>query len=367
MARALVAVAATAALALGAGLIWQRRLGPVVVSVGVHVPPLDGAVIDPSDRNSAEFFLENHPRSRIRLIHHFNPPDAVAASASLAVQKRSGVQLFVSTQASNQALPSLPLFRDGQALAVNVSAVSNALSGRDDFFVRIVPDLRAEQRAIARAFDRVPGTRLLVLQDTGNRAYTDPAFAVFAAELRRGGRWRLERRDLAIRRFDAARDRPLLEGDFDALYVLGGSFQPMIGNLSQLFHQLHPRATIVLTPWARSPLVTASAGPAAEHILLVSPYPTRYKNGQVDAFLRRFEQRFGYTPYAMAFGTYQALELIDQALASGATSPIEVKRFLLERPEHSTSFGPVRFDASGDVMAPYHVFPLAADQSRIPR
>jgi branched-chain amino acid transport system substrate-binding protein len=364
---ALGAALVAAGLLIAGGLLWQQRLRPVSVAVGVDEPLVNGAVIDPSDRNSADLFLERHPGSRIRLINHFNPPDPAAAPASIEALRRRGVQLFVTTQASNQAMPSLPQFSDGKALAINVSAVSNALSGRNDFFLRIVPDLNAEQRAIAAELNRLPGTRLLVLQDTGNRAYTDPAFRAFASELRRSGRWRIERRELAIRRFDPASQKGLLEGNFDALYILGGSFMPMIGNLSQLFHQRHPQAPILLTPWARSPQVAASAGPAADRIRLVSPYPARRLDAKVNAFLQRFERRFGYTPYAMALSTYQALELLEQALASGASSPAAVKEHLLAKPEHATSFGPVRFDANGDVQAAYHVFGLADDHPPVPR
>jgi ABC-type branched-subunit amino acid transport system substrate-binding protein len=81
----------------------------------------------------------------------------------------------------------------------------------------------------------------------------------------------------------------------------------------------------------------------------------------VDAFLRRFERRFGYTPYAMALGTHLAMELLDQAVTQGASSPEGVRRHLLSEPEHNTSFGRIRFDAYGDMQAEYHVFNLADD------
>ncbi|MFM7264034.1 MAG: hypothetical protein ACKOZW_00225 [Cyanobium sp.] len=176
------AAAASLLLLLAGGLwLWQERFRPVLVAVGVDEPVVNGAVIDPSDRNAADRYLEEHPRSRIRLVDHFNPPDPARGPESIAALKRRGVALFVTTQASSHAVPSLPQFADGQALAINVSAVSNALSGHRDFFLRIVPDLRSEQRAIAGEINRLPGGRLLVLQDTGNRAYTDPAFRTFAA------------------------------------------------------------------------------------------------------------------------------------------------------------------------------------------
>ncbi len=364
-----IAAAAAVLLVAASGLlwVWQQRLRPVEVAVGVDEPVVNGAVIDPSDRNAADLYLEEHPHSRIRLVDHFNPPEASRGPESIAALKRRGVALFVTTQASSHAVPSLPQFTDGRALAINVSAVSNALSRRQDFFLRIVPDLNGEQGAIARAIERLPGRRLLVVQDTGNRAYTDPAFRAFAAALAPSGRWQIERRELPIARFNASRDCDLLEGDFDALYILGGSFVPIIGNISQFFHSVNPKAPILLTPWARSPQVNGSAGPAATAILVVSPYPSRRQDPRVEAFLHRFEQRFGYTPYAMALGTYQALELLDQALAQGPGSPEAVRHFLLSRPEHSTSFGPIRFDASGDVQARYHVFRLDDDAPPTPR
>ena len=339
---------------------WQERIRPVVVAVGVGEPEVNGAVIDPSDRNAGDLYLEEHPRSRIRVVDHFNPADPTRGPSSIATLKNRGIALFVNTQASSHAVPSLPQFADGRALAINVSAVSNALSGHNDFFLRIVPDLRSEQRAIAREIGRLPGKRLLVLQDTDNRAYSNPAFRTFAAAMR-SEHWRIERRELPIASFNVSRDRHLVEGDFDALYILGGRFVPIIGILCQLFHTSHPNAPIVLTPWARSPQVSGSAGPAGPHILVVSPYPSRRQDPRVDGFLHRFEQRFGYTPYAMALGTYQALELLDQALARGATSPAAIRRHLLAQPEHSTSFGPIRFDAYGDVQANYFVFSLSDD------
>jgi hypothetical protein len=66
----------------------------------------------------------------------------------------------------------------------------------------------------------------------------------------------------------------------------------------------------------------------------------------------------------MTIGTRQALELLDQAFASGATTPAQVKRYLLEKPVHQTSLGPVRFDRNGDVQADFEAFAATADQRR---
>ena len=346
-----------------AGAWWWQQQRPITVAVGVDLPLVPGAAIDPSDRYSADLYLERHPGSRIRLVNMHNAPDPASGPATVAALKRQGVRFFITTQASSHAVPSLSQFATGDALALNVSAVSDQLSGRDDFFLRLVPDVVQEQRAMARQLSRHPGRRLLVLQDTGNRAWSDPAFAVFSAELERLGGWQITRRQLRVADFDPRRHRPLLEGDFDAVYLLAGAFLPIIGNISQLSHQLHPQAPILLTPWARSPAIVENAGPANARSLVVSPYPARGASAAVAGYFRRFERRYGYTPYAMTIGTSQAMELLDQAFRSGATTPAAVKRYLLERPVHHTSFGPIRFDATGDVRAAFHAFPALADRA----
>ena len=352
-----IALAAGALVGLSAlaGLLYGQlqRNWPVVVAVGIDYPVLPGAAVDPSDRNTADLFLEENPRSRIRLINHHNPADPAAAAASIQALKRQGVRFFITTQASSHAVPSLTEFDDGQALAINVSAASNQLSGRDDHFLRVVPDVGEEQRAIAALLNRLPGGRLLVLQDTGNLTYTDPAYAIFSRELALSRRWQVQRQPLPVAWFDPVRDRQLLEGNYDALYILAGGFVPVIGNIAQLFHLLHPEAPILLTPWANSAAVLQNAGPAVQRIQIASFLPARQQDPGTDAYLKRFERRFGYQPHAMSLSVHQALELLDRALASGATTPADVKHHLLSQAEHPTRFGPIRFDASGDVVGSY--------------
>lgn len=343
-----------------AGGWWWWRHQPVPVAVDLLL--VDGAAWDPTARYSAELFLEEHPQSLIRLVNLFNERHPEKAGPPIIQLKKEGVRFFLSTHPSPLLIPNLKEFSKGDALAINAAAVSMQLIGRDDYLLRVVPDLVQEQQAIARSLQRLPGRRVLVLMDTGNLAYARNGLSHFSKELRRLGPWQVVARPISVRHFDPQRDRALLEGDFDALYVLAGTFQPTIGNIAQLFHQLQPRSAILLTPWARSPLLVAHSGPAAERIWLTSPYPARRQDPSMAAYLQRFQQRFGYSPNALAIGTRQSIELLDQALASGARSPAEVKRYLLSKPEHRTSLGSIRFDRSGDVQARFHVFPAAADQ-----
>ena len=360
-----------AAVGIGAtGAFWWWRQRPMPVAVDMLL--VGSAAWDPTSLNTATLFLEERPGSRIRLVTLYNRTEPAHSPASIAALKRQGVRFFLSTHPSSHLLASLAEFSRGDALAINTAAASSALSGRDDYLLRVVPDVRQEQRAIAAAVhelaNRDPAPRqrrrLLVLQDTANPSYTTTALAVFRTELERLGGWQLEVRPLRVSAFDPQRDRQLLQGDHDALYVLAGLFQVSIGHVSQLFHQLHPDAPILLTPWARSPEVIATIGPARANTLLTSPFAARRHDPALNRYLERFQQRFGYSPGALAISTRQGIELLDQALAAGAQTPSDVKRFLLSKPEHRSSLGPVRLNADGDHAGHFSVFPAAADLGR---
>jgi hypothetical protein len=112
--------------------------------------------------------------------------------------------------------------------------------------------------------------------------------------------------------------------------------------------------------------VIGNLGAARSKTLLVSSFPASGRTPEINQYVMRFQRRFGYRPSALSISTRQALELLDQALRSGANSPGEVKRFLLSRPRLHTSLGPVEFDAYGDQKATFHIIPAEAEQITTP-
>jgi len=343
---------------------YWRQQSTIPVAIGIDMPLTAGGAIDPSDKNTADLYLEEHRNSQISPHNFYNSADPRLAPQELRQAMREGIQFFINTQASNNAVECLSLFRLPGALTINVSATSTRLSDIDDHFLRLIPDLTVEQTAIATQVNRLPGRRLLILQDTGNLTYTTPALRRFRQTLE--PRWRIQVRPLRYANYLPNELEELLKQPFDALYVLGGGFLPSIGNMAQQFHRHHPQAPIVLTPWARSALVEANAGDAADRILQISPYADARNDPVLRRYLQRFQRRFGYEPYAMSIGTRQALELLDQAFRRGYRTPAEVKRHLLSQPFHQTSLGRVRFNRYGDSesgLTAYWLDPPAAPAS----
>lgn len=340
-------------LVAAAGLVWWW-LRPPPIQVGLISWMASGAVVGSNEMNAGDLFLEEHPDTRVRLVPVDDEWKPERTPRVIAEAMARGVRFFVATHPSNCAVASLDLFADGRALVINAASTSPALTGRDDFLLRIAPDAIQEQRAIAREVAGWPGQRLLVLQDSGNLAYTDPAFAAFSAELATSGQWHVVQRTLRISEFRPDEERLVMREPYDALYILAGTYQTAIGNLAQLFHTLHPEAPILLTPWARSPAIFDTMGDAIARVVLSSWHASRHADPVLDDYFRRLHTRFGYEPHAMTIEVRQALELLDQAFRQGHHTPETVRRYLLSVPTHQTSLGPIAFDRYGDVTGDFH-------------
>ena len=336
-----------------AGLAWWLWPAPAIPVAIVAQTNLRG-LLGSGEMHAAELYLEAHPDSRIQLVPVHEDCNPEETPGLLAEVLARGVHFLLTFHPSKCALASRELFAGDRALVINAASTTPALTGRDDFLLRIIPDAVQEQRALAAFVNGLPGRRLLVLQDTSNLPYADPAYANFAAALTDLGPWEIVHRKLLVADFRPDDYRELMAADYDALYILAGTFQTAIGNIAQLFHYHHPEAPILLTPWARSPEILETAGAAIDRLILPSPYPSRRQDSAIDDYARRFRARFGYEPHVLTLSVQIGLELLDQAIAAGHDTPAAVKRYLLTRPSHQTSLGPISFDAFGDVRGRYH-------------
>lgn len=351
--------------ALGIWLVWWGLRPAPPVAVGLLTSIASGAVVGSSEIQACDMFLEESKSVHFAGItvvdDDWKMERAVPAIEGALDQ---GIRFFVSSHPSKVALAGAHLFSDGRALVINIASAAPALTGKDDYLLRIIPDAVQEQRAMAQEVAHWSGKRLLVLQDEGNLPYTDPAFATFATTLAGLSNWQIDRRKLVISEFKPAQLQSVLAGDYDALYILAGTFQPAIGNVSQLFNRYHPDAPILLTPWARSPAIMETAGDAVPHIVLASIYPPRHADAAIGDYYQRFSARFGYQPHSMTIGVRQALELLDQAFAAGYRSPEAVKHYLLSTPAHDTSLGTISFDRNGDVTSKFYFIRDVAQELR---
>ena len=329
-------------------LMWKFHPAPVI-PVGMVGWLASGAVVGSSEMHASDLFIEEYPKSRIRIVFVDDEWKSELTPTVIQQAMKNGVRFFITAHPSRCTLASIQLFADSRALQITTGSAAPALTGNDDFLLRIIPDACRNSVLSPAMSASCPANASWCCRDTGNPPYTDPAFATFSAELGNLGEWDIVHRKLLVLAFNPNEYRSIMAENYDVLYILAGTYQSSSGNIAQLFHYLHPDMPIVLTPWARSSAILETAGEAIDHIILPSHYPSRHQDPALNSYFRRFSARFGYEAHGMTVGVRQALELLDQAFAKGYDTPETVKQYLLSIPTHQTSLGPVSFDKYGDL------------------
>ena len=327
---------------------WYESSRTKPLLVVVDAPLANKRLFDPSDMDATRLYFEETPDSawRYEALYYDFVPEESAPLFKEALAR--GAEFFITTKPSSLLTQSAYLFEQPGALIINTSATNVQMSGKDDYMLRIVTDARAEQQAIADYIHGLPGSRLLVLQDTANAAYTEPAYEFFRQRFDQLGGWQMTHEQFLFERFDPNLVAALLDTPFDALYLLVGEFQASTGNLAQLFHHHNPDAPIVLTPWARSDAIFENAGPALDQLVMISHHRAQADDPAIADYLKRFRERFGYQPQGMALLQRQALEMLEQAHAQGHRTPSAVRQYLLSLPYIETSLGTIELDQFGD-------------------
>lgn len=343
-------------LVASATLIWLLNSKQPIV-VGFDAPLSTRAAFDPSEVDAVKLFHEENPNSRILttpFYYDFHPDESVTVFQKA---QTLGLRFFITTQPSSVAVKSLERFENNAMLLINTSATTIAMSDKDDFILRIVPDLREEQQAIAASLAGQAHKNLLILQDASNAAYTDPAYAIFDEAFSAASDTRIHHYRFDFSTANASKIGQLGDYDADALYILAGDFQTAIGTLAQQFHHNNRTAPIYLTPWAHSEAVYQRMGPALQNVSIFSHIPSYRDNTAINNYYDRFEKRFGYWPTVMSVYIHQALEILDAAFKKNKTTPDSVKQYLISKSDIETSLGEIFLNNYGDAEKRFYAIP----------
>lgn len=321
-----------------------------------------GSIVGSSELNAARLFVEDRGDRQLRFKAFDDGWDPLKTVSAFAEARREGIRFVITSHPSNCALAIADAANGAGVLTLITGATTAELSGRDDLILRVVPDLAREQSWMAERVAETGASSVLVVRDTDNEAYTRPAYDYFAAALaaaaakRGGGAPRLRELLVSVNGLDLEGLRSLMEAEaYDLCYILAGSYKSAAGGIAQLSAAVAPDAPIFFTPWMRTPALVETAGPALAQARMGGHLPSRGRDPALDAYIDRFEKRFGYRPTAVSVYVYGALSLLAEAFEAGARTPEEVKARLLSRGKAETPFFTFEFDEYGDAVMPFHL------------
>lgn len=304
----------------------------------------NGVMLAVEERNAAGGI---HGR-RIDLLVRDATPDAETGRQMLAELLQQRVVAVIGPMTSSLALDAVPLTNAAQIPLVSPTATTTALTGLDDFFLRVISDttVYATRSAHFQA-QRLGHRRAAVIYDLANQAYTQSWLRDFQKEF---SLWGGE--VVAERSFTSGVDETFtpLVGE---LLAVQPDFVLVIANAvdaAQIIQQVRksdPHLPIAMAEWGSTERFIELAGSAADHVYVAQfldrndPSP-RYQN-----FRQAYQQRFGQEPGFAGLAAYDATMVVFAALERQSAGE-SLKNALLKLGDFQGVQQTLTFDRFGD-------------------
>ncbi|WP_304225255.1 ABC transporter substrate-binding protein [Gracilinema caldarium] len=326
------------------------------IKVGLMTKLDAGSIIGTSEIAAVKEFERLHPYSQIQVIPFDDGWDPVRTKQAYAEIQGSDIRYIITSHTSTCANEIANDINKDKRLTIITGATTTRLSGKDDYILRVIPDVIREQNVIAQKIAGLYPQKLLIIRDLSNSGYTVPAQEAFLAELNNiAPNIKVSSVDIDANKLEIhSLDHILSSFNFNVLYLLIGGYKNIAGNIAQYAHQFQNGATIVFTPWMNNKELVNTAGPAIGHSILPSLFPSRKADKTIDDYMTSIEINFHLSPTIISLKVYQALEILDMAFNAGATTPEKTKQWVLAQKTIATRVGNITFDAFGDTSESYH-------------
>jgi len=326
-----------------------RCSGDQKVKIAIITRLETGSVVGVSEVNAAKMFIEDRGINNIEIVPFDDGWEPAKTVKAYEAVRRRGIDIIITGHTSSCAIAISDRVNMDKVLLFETGATTDQLSDKDDYIIRNIPDVHQEQKSIAGYIKSRHFSPLLVIRDTENLAYTEPALIYFRNYYTAG---QMSVLDINISNFNIARlEAGIRKQKFDAAYLLIGSYKTAAGAIAQLIIKVNPSATVIYTPWVKTPAIIETAGGSIHNSVFPSIYRERYLAAGIDSFFMKYRERYRETPTFMAINVYSALQVLHAAISSGHRDPDSIKEFILNSGTIQTDFGPVTFNRYGDAVS----------------
>ena len=275
-----------------------------------------------------------------------------AKTAALAIQKlkAQGVKFFIDDAMSSVTFAMVPaLGLDG--MMISAGATNPKLSGCSPYFFRIWNSDAEEGAQAAQLSLKIrPGAKKVAVLYVNND-YGVGLKDVYLRDVVKAIPG-IAARDFSFESTQTnLRDLAAVVREFnpDLIYLVG--YGPQTGLVVKELRAYRVTTGVVSTVTTEDPKFLERAGPAAEGVTYV--YPKSPSGGEADTFRSLYTKIFGGQPGILADHAYDAVLLYGMAFNSGAKTPDAAQSMLRSMPLYEGASGSIKFDANGDIHAPY--------------
>ncbi len=281
------------------------------------------------------------------------PQGAQAADSELI---KANVVAIIGHPTSAQTLAGVLVTNPAKVVMLSPSTSTPALTGKDDYFFRIVQTMTAQATHSAKyLYNDRNLRRVAVIYDTVNAAYTTAYLDAFAAEYNSlGGK-------VVAKTSFSSKNKPdliplikqLRTNNPDFLLIIAPDIDAAL--IAQRVRSIDWQIPLFTTSWAQTETLINNGGKAVEGMEIELISAVSSKNPEYRDFTKRYEDKFGRSPSFGAVLGYEAAQVLAAALQKTGGKAEGLKPALLGIKKFrglSDEFG---FDKYGDAVRPIHL------------
>lgn len=359
----------------------RRGLAPVVLVLGMVALALSGcagkdplrlgfvsqltgiqAELGVQERNGAQLAVEEINAAggvagrtiELNAQDDLGTPDGAKAADQRLV--RSGVVAIIGHATSGQTLAGLETTQPAQVVMLSPTTSTPALSGKDDYFFRIVQSMDAQARNSAQHIFLKRGVdKIAVIYDTDNEAYSTAYLQAFLGEYRlRGGTVTGEVHFSSKSQPDFA---PLVSrlrtGEPDGLMIVAADIDTAL--IAQRVRLQGWTIPLFTTSWAQTETLINNGGRAVEGLQLELISALGVRTPEYLRFVTRYQARFKLVPSFGAVLSYEATQALATALRTTGGEAAGLPKALVGIKNFKGLSDTFSIDAYGDAVRPIHL------------
>ena len=276
-----------------------------------------------------------------------NPETALAVDKEL---KEAGVVAIVGHLTSDMGRLTVPWINDSKLVMMSPTVSDPALTGKDDWFFRVIPENTAQSRRVEAAMVARNVRKAAIVYENTNLSYSKKLAEEFAAVFQRDGG-----EIVLTEAFETGGDSGF-SGMLDRVAASGAEALFLISSSDNAVKYLQMRAKsaskcdVYLAMWSISGGFLERTGATSEGVYLVDVVDFTSNFPAYLTFKDKYQSQFGDKPnFASVFG-YESVMILAEAMNAAKTiDSAGIRTKLLEIPTFSGLQGKIAFDEYGDV------------------
>ncbi|KLO23828.1 hypothetical protein X275_01950 [Marinitoga sp. 1197] len=279
-------------------------------------------------------FYKKYKYSNIKIYYEDAKGNAENSLKAYNKLKKKNVSIMIFATDSTSFNPVYPLLKKDKILGIGASITSDIYTNKDDWFVRVIPNNKNEQKQIAEYLNKKTD-EILIIKGYGNPIYINNSFENFKNFYY--GNINLIPLNTPENSIEKIK---LYYNNENYAYIMISSINKS-ALIINLLKKMNPKINIIILPWFNDKHLIDLLDNKKNIIL-----PYYFSN--YSEYSRKFKELYNVYPNIYANIIYETLEILYYTYKNTPNRSEEIKKYLLNN-TFNTSFGIVKFDKYGEI------------------